>query len=36
MRRPIARVITSEHVYEITKIGLNFHSDMLCDIAKGK
>jgi alkylhydroperoxidase family enzyme len=26
--------IASEHVYNITNIGLNIHSDMLCDIAR--
>jgi len=30
----IVWVIASEHLYNITNIGLNIHSDMLCDIAK--
>jgi alkylhydroperoxidase family enzyme len=27
-------LVASEHVYNITNIGLNIHSDMLCDISK--
>jgi len=27
-------LVASEHVYNMTNIGLNIHSDMLCDIAK--
>ena len=30
----IVWVVASEHVYNITNIGLNIHSDMLCDIGK--
>src|SRR5581483_2350153 len=30
----IAWLVATEHVYNITNIGLNIHSDMLCDIAK--
>ena len=32
----IVYVVATEHVYNITNIGLNIHSDMLCDIAKRK
>ncbi|MGB6545038.1 MAG: carboxymuconolactone decarboxylase family protein [Candidatus Acidiferrales bacterium] len=32
----IVWLISSEHFYNITNIGLNIHSDMLCDIAKRK
>lgn len=32
----IVWLVASEHVYNITNIGLNIHSDMLCDIAKKK
>ncbi len=33
----IVWLVASEHVYNMTNIGLNIHSDMLCDIArKGK
>ncbi|MFZ0304818.1 MAG: carboxymuconolactone decarboxylase family protein [Terracidiphilus sp.] len=32
----IVWLVASEHVYNITNIGLNIHSDMLCDIAKRK
>lgn len=32
----IAYVIASEHVYNMTNIGLNVHSDMLCDITKAR
>lgn len=30
----IVWVVASEHVYNITNIGLNVHSDMLCNISK--
>jgi alkylhydroperoxidase family enzyme len=30
----IVWLIASEHVYNMTNIGLNIHSDMLCDIAR--
>lgn len=30
----IVYLVASEHVYNITNIGLNIHSDMLCDLAK--
>ena len=30
----IVWVVASEHVYNMTNIGLNIHSDMLCDLAK--
>jgi hypothetical protein len=26
--------VASEHLYNITNIGLNIHSDMLCDISR--
>jgi hypothetical protein len=29
-------LVASEHFYNITNIGLNIHSDMLCDIAKSR
>ena len=29
-------LIASEHIYNVTNIGLNIHSDMLCDIRKKK
>lgn len=32
----IVWLIASEHFYNITNIGLNIHSDMLCDIARKK
>jgi alkylhydroperoxidase family enzyme len=32
----IVWLIASEHVYNITNIGLNIHSDMLCDLARRK
>ena len=32
----IVWVVASEHVYNITNIGLNIHSDLLCDISKNK
>lgn len=30
----IVYVVASEHLYNVTNIGLNIHSDMICDIAK--
>lgn len=30
----IVYLVASEHVYNITNIGLNIHSDMLCDVSK--
>jgi alkylhydroperoxidase family enzyme len=30
----IAWVVSTEHVYNMTNIGLNIHSDMLCDLTK--
>ena len=30
----IVWLVASEHFYNITNIGLNIHSDMLCDISK--
>jgi len=32
----IVWLVATEHVYNMTNIGLNIHSDMLCDIAKKK
>jgi alkylhydroperoxidase family enzyme len=32
----IVWLVASEHVYNMTNIGLNIHSDMLCDIARQK
>lgn len=32
----IVWLAASEHLYNITNIGLNIHSDMLCDISKKK
>lgn len=32
----IVYVVASEHVYNMTNIGLNIHSDMLCDITKAR
>jgi alkylhydroperoxidase family enzyme len=32
----IVWLVASEHVYNMTNIGLNIHSDMLCEITKGK
>lgn len=29
-------LVSSEHLYNITNIGLNIHSDMLCDISRKK
>ena len=30
----IVWLVASEHLYNMTNIGLNIHSDMLCDITK--
>jgi alkylhydroperoxidase family enzyme len=32
----IVWLVASEHVYNMTNIGLNIHSDMLCDLSKKK
>jgi len=32
----IVWLVASEHVYNMTNIGLNIHSDMLCDISRQK
>ena len=32
----IVWLVASEHVYNITNLGLNIHSDMLCDISRKK
>jgi alkylhydroperoxidase family enzyme len=32
----IVWLVASEHFYNMTNIGLNIHSDMLCDISRGK
>lgn len=32
----IVYVVASEHLYNITNLGLHIHSDMLCDISKRK
>ena len=32
----IVYLVASEHLYNLTNIGLNIHSDMLCDITKRK
>ena len=32
----IVWLVASEHFYNMTNIGLNIHSDMLCDIAKSR
>jgi alkylhydroperoxidase family enzyme len=32
----IVWLVASEHFYNMTNIGLNIHSDMLCDIARKK
>lgn len=32
----IVFLVASEHLYNLTNIGLNIHSDMLCDISKRK
>jgi len=29
-------LVASEHVYHLTNIGLNIHSDMICDIRRKK
>ena len=29
-------LVASEHFYNLTNLGLNIHSDMLCDIARGQ
>lgn len=32
----IVWLVASEHVYNLTNIGLNIHSDMLCDLSRRK
>ena len=32
----IVWLVASEHLYNLTNIGMNIHSDMLCDISKRK
>ena len=32
----IVWLVASEHIYNMTNIGLNIHSDMLCDIRRKK
>jgi hypothetical protein len=32
----IVWLVASEHLYNMTNIGLNVHSDMLCDISRKK
>jgi len=32
----IVWLVASEQLYNMTNIGLNIHSDMLCDISRGK
>jgi alkylhydroperoxidase family enzyme len=32
----IVWLIASEHYYNLTNLGLNIHSDMLCDIRRGR
>ena len=32
----IVWLVASEHLYNLTNIGLNIHSDMLCDISRNK
>jgi alkylhydroperoxidase family enzyme len=32
----IVWLVASEHIYNISNIGLNIHSDMICDIARKK
>ena len=32
----IVWLVASEHFYNMTNLGLNIHSDMLCDIARKK
>ena len=34
--REIVWLVASEHVYNMTNIGLNIHSEMLCDISRKK
>lgn len=34
--REIVWLVASEHLYNLTNLGLNIHSDMLCDISKRK
>ena len=29
-------LVASEHIYNMTNIGLNIHSDMLCDFSRRK
>jgi hypothetical protein len=29
-------LVASEHLYNMTNLGLNIHSDMLCDISRKK
>src|SRR5207249_108859 len=40
VREQVARInvwlVASEHFYNMTNIGLNIHSDMLCDISRMK
>ena len=33
-RNSQAAPVASEHLYNLTNIGLNIHSDMLCDITR--
>jgi len=30
----IVWLVASEHLYNITNLGLNIHSDMLCDLSR--
>jgi len=32
----IVWLVASEHLYNLTNIGLNIHSDMLCDINRAR
>ena len=32
----IVWLVASEHLYNLTNIGLNIHSDMLCDLYRRK
>jgi alkylhydroperoxidase family enzyme len=32
----IVWLVASEHLYNMTNIGLNIHSDMLCDVSRKK
>jgi hypothetical protein len=32
----IVWLVSTEHFYNMTNIGLNIHSDMLCDISRKK